>query len=380
MKVSKGFAVAVLAASITGCYGNGALPRSQSVVEVPAVSISGNLYVSNRPAPNGYGSSQLTCPTWISVYQSNTPTLVDKLPGLCKGTDGSGAVAFDDEGNLYWADHFNGAVLVFAPGQTKPSRTISWGAPSPYSIAVAPNGTLYVANLGPFNVGYGASSISVYAPGKSAPSYSIVDGISSPIYITVDAAGTLYVANCPGCELPYYGLSQTGSVSEYAPGEKDPSRIVYAGAVMPFALAVDSDGTLYVANHNCRFNTCGQGSVAEYARGQVTPALTVTQGLSDPTSVAIDGTGTLYVASNNVLEAFPKGRSSPSFTVQSPSHCGAQAVTTDASNNFYVLQTCSSEGAAPNGAVAVYHAGQTTPAYTITEGIDDPKNSLAIAP
>ena len=254
--------------------------------------ITGELYVSNRPGPT-YKGSQITCATWISVYGAGTNKAVRKLPGLCKGRDGNAALAFDGQGNAYWADFFNGAVLVFAPKKSKPSYTIAWGASNAYSVAVDRAGRLYVANLGPGVVGSGESSVSVYAAGKDRPSYSITDGISYPTTIVESASSKLYVANCPFCDGQYYGYSATATIAVYEVGEKKPTQVISKGIVQPTAMAVDSSNNLYVAN-SCGYPDCASGMVSVYKAGADSPYLTLSN-VGVPDAVVVDSAGTVYV-------------------------------------------------------------------------------------
>jgi sugar lactone lactonase YvrE len=340
----------------------------------PLAGIKGELYVSNRPFPQGD-----KCPlTWISVYGAGTPSLVRKLPGFCKGREKGPSLVFDSGGNAYWADYFNGAVLVFAPGKTKPSYRIAWGATSPYTLAVDGSGRLYVANVGPGVIGYEQSSISVYAHGKATPSYTITNGITYPTSLAVASSGELFVGNCPVCDSQYYGYSGTANVAIYAPGKKTPSSVLYRGVDNPDALALDSAGDLYVANQ-CASASCTHGDVAVYRPKATAPSLTITQGIGVPNSLLVDDAGTLYVNSNGEIAEFAKGQKTPAETI--PVYdCHSAAITLDASHNLYdLLGDCNSKSHTPKGAVTVYSPGKTTPAYTITKGINANK-SFAIAP
>ncbi len=364
-----------------GCAGNGlhVTPVGGYAPSTVKSSIRGDLYVSNRPAPLGYGSSKLKCPTWISVYRAGTADLVNKLPGLCKGRDGGASLAFDQEGNAYWADYFNGAVLVFAPRKTKPSYTIALGASDAYTLAVDGSGRLYVANLGPGPVGYAKSSISVYAHGQAKPSYTITKGITYPTSLSVSASGEVFVANCPLCISQYYGYSNTSNVTVYAPGKKSPSRIIYGGVDEPNALALDSAGNLYVANE-CASSSCTRGSVTVYPPKATKPSLTITQGFGTPSALTVGGDGTLYVSGGNNVVEFAQGSTEPEAAIPVP-ECKATALTLDDAANLYVLlANCRYSSPEPQGEVAVYSPGATKPAYIIRKGIDGTKNSFAIAP
>jgi sugar lactone lactonase YvrE len=377
---------AIVALMAVGCATNESVanafrvPAYREQTAFPrASSVSGDLYVSNRPGPV-YKGSKITCATWASVYRAGTATMLRKLPGLCKGRDGNSDAAFDKDDNYSWGDFFNGAVLVFAPGKTKPSYTIAWGAPAPYALAVDGSGELYVANFGPFISGYGQPSVAVYAHGKAVPSYTITKGITFPLYVALDASGNLFVANCPLCASQYSSSSGQGNVTVYAPGKKTPSRVLYDGIVEPYALVIDGQGNLYVANRICGRDICKQGNVVVYAPGKQSPSLTITEGISAPSALAVDSSGTLYVSSAQHISEYAKGQKTPDATITLDG-CGAGALTFDGTGDLYALLVdCKSSSPTPNGGVAVYAQGQTTPTYTITKGIDSPKDTFAIAP
>ncbi len=65
------------------------------------------------------------------------------------------------------------------------------------------------------------------------------------------------------------------NVVVYAPGSKSPSRTITNGITSPDGLAVDSNGTLYVAN-------LYQNNVVEYRSGQSDPFQTITKAMDHP--------------------------------------------------------------------------------------------------
>jgi hypothetical protein len=108
--------------------------------------------------------------------------------------------------------------------------------------------------------------------------------------------------------------------------------------------------------------------------------LTITEGISAPSALAVDSSGTLYVSSAQHISEYAKGQKTPEATVTLDG-CAASALTFDHAGDLYaLLADCKSSSPTPNGGVAVYAQGQTTPTYTITKGIDSPKDTFAIAP
>ena len=95
--------------------------------------------------------------------------------------------------------------------------------------------------------------------------------------------------------------SSSGNVVVYAPGKKVPFRTITQGVTSPIGLAIDANGTLYVAN-------IFQNTVAEFQAGESEPYQTITQGLAYPSDVTVNPQGWLYVVnsgSNSVAEFSP---------------------------------------------------------------------------
>ena len=187
-------------------------------------------------------------------------------------------LAVDRDQNLYVASNFDSKIYVFPRGATSPSRVLS-DPKCPYDVAVAPDGTVYVANLdGPSSAG----SITVYAHHSTTPTESLRNSFNS-IYtgIAVDGRKNVFFAWAGGSSIagvsefkagsheaedlgirwgPYGGslrlnsagdlLLGTGSpqgfgVAVYPPGSKHPRRTISAGGEGPFALNA-SESLLYV--------------------------------------------------------------------------------------------------------------------------------------
>jgi hypothetical protein len=141
---------------------------------------------------------------------------------------------------------------------------------------------LYVAE---FNNGYG-TTVNIYDAtdySNPAPVGQITSGVSGPVGLAIDRQGTLYVAN--------YGSQ---SVGEYRQGETSPFVTVSKGLRTPELLAVSEKGELAVANLPLR----ARASIAFFDAGQRTPTRIVRCFIKGayPAGVTYSSAGVLYVA------------------------------------------------------------------------------------
>lgn len=115
------------------------------------------------------------------------------------------------------------------------------------------------------------------------PIGTIVNGISEPAGIAVDSGGSLYVANMGN-----------NTVTEYAPGQLSPSTTFSQGVSTPQGVAVGSDGAVYIANETG--SPSGTGTVTEYPAGSTSPSATIAQAGMYAFAVGLDASNNLYVS------------------------------------------------------------------------------------
>lgn len=172
------------------------------------------------------------------------------------------------------------------------------------------------------------------------------------------------------------------------------------GLNVPFGLAVDTHGTLYAAN-------LGNNTVTEYPAGSSSPSVTLTNGLNGPYGITVDSKGNVFVSNlnTNTVVAFAAGASTPYETIDFSSEGQAVGMGVDASDNVWVACDTSNAvfeipagSSTPQNAhltglngpidvsfgkhgtmyvsnfsgsnVQIYLSGTTTPAQTITNGIE----------
>ncbi len=224
-------------------------------------------------------------------------------------------------------------------------QTIGAAFANPQSIAVAPNGTVYVADLNNDRV----VQLSTHLPAASTESdvYTGPSGVSAPLALAVDGVGDLYIADLPS-------PGTTGRIIEVmADGRGTLThtvRQIYLGGTVtvPVSLAVDSAATVFVGDVGGNAGTIyaipyggapqkvnitglpptffpgalvagasGDLYIADSAAthygvymapaagGAVRTILTGSFDIDQPTGLALDGNGNLFVAaylgSNNTL-------------------------------------------------------------------------------
>lgn len=222
----------------------------------------------------------------VDVYAAfaNNPKPVGEI---VTGLDAPAGIAVDAAGNVYVCNNAGQSaqgksafwtVTVYKRGQTAPFRTYTAGVWNPVDVAVAPDGTAYIANY--------SSVVTVYPPTGLLPSRSLAAPSGyAPVGIALDARGDVFVS--------YVRQNGGGVVYEYLPHQTTGSNlgIVFAGD--PHGLAVDQNGNLVVAVSTAP----NPGSLIEvFAPGSKQPKLTMT-GPFQPFMLALSRDGRrLFVA------------------------------------------------------------------------------------
>lgn len=194
------------------------------------------------------------------------------------------------------------ATAWYWPRPEAPALTADWVAAvsvvagdqftEPYGIAVAPDGTFYVAD------GAGGHRILAISPtGRvttvAGSTEGFADGLgqsaqfSTPSGIAVDATGTLYVAD-----------TGNNAIRRIAPGGLVST--IATGLNAPIGIALDPRGQLVVADtYNDRIAVVDPGGPVR--------VLPIAVPLDTPSSIAIDAGGTLYIADtgNNLVRVVP---------------------------------------------------------------------------
>jgi hypothetical protein len=136
------------------------------------------------------------------------------------------------------------------------------------------------------------------------------------------------------------------------------------GVSKPVQIAVDRDGTIYVAN--AQTDAMGDGSVTIYRRGRTAPSRTLTTGLNTSMGVAVDSAGAVFVSNKlaGSIEIFPSGKSAPSATITT-NLTGPDALAVDQAGDLFIADSSAND-------VLVMAHGTTTPKSLGLRGLARP--------
>lgn len=182
---------------------------------------------------------------------------------------------------------------------------------------------------------------------NSSPEGSITSGLNVPFGLAMDSAGTLYVANLGG-----------NTITEYPKGQSTPGVTITNGVNGPYGIAVDSKGNVFISNLN-------DDTVVGYQAGQTTPFESINfSSYGQAVGLGIDGSDNLWVASDSTNQVYeiPAGSSTPQNSGLS-GLVGPISVAFGKNNITYVSNFGGSN-------VNIYTYGSTTPTQTLTGGIE----------
>jgi sugar lactone lactonase YvrE len=204
------------------------------------------------------------------------------------------AVAVAPNGTVYVADTDNNQIVKFTPNLPGASNQSKVSTPgytlnSPQGLAVDAAGDLYIGDTP--KLGVTARIIEVVASGGALASTSTVKQLYSggllndPISLAVNSANTLFIGDSVGGAGAIYSILAGGTLQSANITGLPP-------AFTPSALVTDSTGDLYIANSA---STSGGVYVAPAAGGAVKPILTGSFVTRQPAGLALDLSGDLFI-------------------------------------------------------------------------------------
>jgi sugar lactone lactonase YvrE len=239
--------------------------------------------IASSATAQGAGATELRTDTiYETNYQTGTVQAYSargRNLGLVAPISFATGLAFDKTGNLYVSsdDPANYSIQKIAPDGTVTVFANS-DLRGPHALAFDKNGNLYVANiLADTIVSFTPAGVgTVFADGT--------DGLEHPVDLVFDKSGNLYVSCAFG------GPTRTGTVLKFSP-DGVVSVFADSGFSLPWGLAMDRDGNLYVGNF--RASTIEKFSPTGEDLGVFASA-----GVHSPHGMIFDAAGNLYVANN----------------------------------------------------------------------------------
>jgi uncharacterized protein (TIGR03437 family) len=306
------------------CYGDGGPATSASLryPEGVAVDSAGNLYIAD------------TSDGRIRLVTGGTITTVAGSGGCCFSGDGGPAtsaslydpegVAIDSSGNIYIADTINDRVRKVSGGTIATIagngvyRYSGDGGPAvnaalnqPYGVTPDSAGNLYIADDQNNRVRKVSGGTIATVAGIGGMGFSGDGGpaTSALLYIphgvAADSAFNLYIADTGNLRIRKVSGGTITTVAGGGSGfpfSGDGGHATNASLNIPYGVAVDSAGNLYIADTgNNRIRKVTDGTITTVAgngnvgfSGDGGPATSAS--LNQPWAVAVDSAGNLYIA------------------------------------------------------------------------------------
>ena len=145
----------------------------------------------------------------------------------------------DRHENLYVTSQGTSSVNVYTPGSYTASKILNEGnQQAPASVAVCPDGTVYVSNTYA-NYGYQNGSIQIFAPGSTTPTGSIPDSnIYFSFFVACDAVGNVWY--------DYLDNNIVTGVAEYVPSTGTITQFGSLGIAFPGGIRAFGKGLLSI--------------------------------------------------------------------------------------------------------------------------------------
>ena len=280
-------------ALLAGCSGASQVSPSTAVAQSGAkrflgafaltseklATLRGGINVPHVAAPNKkratWGHALFVADYVGNVVQEFQPQKGGVVTATISDVVGPQGMDADSHENLYVTSQGTSAVNVYAPGSYTASKVLNEGnQQAPASVAVCPNGTVYVSNTYANN-GYQKGSIQIFAPGSTSPTGSIPDGnIYFSFFVSCDAAGNVWY--------DYLDNSFVTGVAEYAPATSTITQFGSLGIAFPGGIRAFAKGLLSI---NDQSSSQSDGSVQIFNTSNMNggPISTIT-GFADPVS------------------------------------------------------------------------------------------------
>jgi DNA-binding beta-propeller fold protein YncE len=147
-------------------------------------------------------------------------------------------------------------------------------------------------------------------------------GLSMPYGVAVDSAGNVYIAD-----------SYHSAIKKWTAASNTVTTLVSSGLSSPRGVAMDSVGNVYIADASLN-------AIRKWTAASNTVTTLVSSGLSAPQGVAVDGGGNVYIAdtSHNLIKKWTKTNSTVT-TLVSSGLTQPRALAVDVAGNVYIADT-----------------------------------------
>ena len=250
------------------------------------------------------------------------------------------SVAVDSPGNLYIADRYNnrirkvtnGVIATVAGGGAPigcngPAVSCQFGNPS--GVAVDSAGNLYITDTASDRLWKVSNGLIAVVAGNGTPGFSGDNGpaasaqLNTPFGVAVDSAGNVYFADSGNNRVRKVvnGTITTVAGNGTAGFSGDGGPATSAQFDMPYGVAVDSAGNLYIADTgNNRVRRVSNGAITTVAGNGVPyfnggDGLATAIALDRPDGVAVDAAGNLYISEHEYAKRIRKVSSGMITTV-----------------------------------------------------------------
>src|SRR5450759_2275213 len=320
-KVSNGVIATVAGNGTAGFSGDNG-PAISAKLGTPigiAVDLAGNLYIAdrdnNRIRKVASGVITTAAGNGLAGFSG------DNGPAANAQLSVPISVAVDSPGNLYIADSYNnrirkvtnGAIATVAGGGTPiggSGPALSWQFGDPSGVAVDSAGNLYITDEASNRIWKVSNGLIAVVAGNGTSGFSGDNGpatsaqLNVPYGVAVDSAGNLYIADTGNNRVRKVASGMVTTVAgNGTPGfSGDNGPATSAQLNVPYGVAVDSAGNLYIADSgNIRIRKVANGTITTVAGngysgfgGDNIPAIGTE--LWQPLGIALDSAGNLFIS------------------------------------------------------------------------------------
>ncbi len=253
-------------------------------------------------------------------------------------------------------------------------QTIGSNLYNPQAIAIAPNGTVYVADTQNNQI----VALTTNLPGSSSQAPVTTPGyfLTGPAGLAVDGAGDLYIADTPGANSRIIEVLASNGVLTNS------IKLIYSGETLndPISLAIDGN-TLFIGDAE----GFGGGAIYTITSGGSLKLLNIT-GLPSrftPGALSRDGKGNLYIANsaanNGGLYIAPStGGAAQPITTGSFAFGQPTGLALDSTGNLFALGQL--QNSAGGEQVVEFPAGATNTPYLLPSNNLGNSSEIAVDP